>query len=128
MAKAQSPVLRHLDESQEFYFKEGCHILEMWNDAADPDCSIARARVSPGQQTRWHSLTGVTERYVILSGQGQVEVGDKVETVTEGAVVMIPEACPQRIRNTGEQPLVFLALCTPCFSDDCYIDLEDERA
>ena len=29
----------------EFLTPEGCHILESWNDAADPAASIARARV-----------------------------------------------------------------------------------
>lgn len=55
-------------ESQEYYFKEGCYILELSNDPDDPNVSIARAKVSPGQSTKWHWLTGTVERYVILQG------------------------------------------------------------
>ena len=36
------------NEADEYYFDEGCFILELSNSAADPDVSIARARVKPG--------------------------------------------------------------------------------
>ena len=43
----------HPDPALEYAFaEEGCHILESWNDADDPQCSIARARVAPGRTTR----------------------------------------------------------------------------
>ena len=34
---------------QEYYFKEGCFINELSNAPEDPEVSIARARVEPGQ-------------------------------------------------------------------------------
>lgn len=112
------------DEAQEYYFKEGCFILEMSNDAADPALSIARARVAPGASTRRHRLAGVTERYVIQSGEGQVELDGVATPVASGSVVRIPAGVSQRITNTGEQDLIFLALCTPRFTPACYEDLE----
>jgi mannose-6-phosphate isomerase-like protein (cupin superfamily) len=47
-----------------------------WNSPADAEVSVARAQMEPGVTTRWHRLHGVTERYLILEGQGRVEVGD----------------------------------------------------
>jgi mannose-6-phosphate isomerase-like protein (cupin superfamily) len=62
---------------------------------------------------------------VILSGVGRVEVGDLVpQTVSAGSVVIIPQYCPQKITNTGEDDLVFLALCTPRFQTQFYEDIE----
>lgn len=114
----------HTPESEEYYFREGCHILELSNSPADEDVSIARARVEPGKTTRWHRLKDTTERYVILQGTGLAEVGDLANTVTTGSVVIIPPMQPQRITNTGTDDLIFLAICSPRFRPDCYEDTE----
>jgi len=106
----------------EFYMEEGCYILELSNTSEDPDVSIARARVKPGVTTRWHSLRGVTERYCILSGKGRVELGTHPpRNVQAGDVVLIEPMCRQRISNTGQDDLIFLAICTPRFTPDVYI-------
>ena len=113
------------NSQDEFFIDEGCHIIELSNSSQDADVSIAQARVAPGVTTRWHRLSGTIERYVIISGTGLVEVGELAATaVNPGDVVIIPALCPQRISNTGEQDLVFLAICSPRFSDACYEDLE----
>lgn len=121
------PVISHQQEDDEFWTEEKCHIIELSNSQSDENVSIARARVEPGITTSWHKLTGIVERYVILEGEGVVEVGDlPTEKVTEGSVVIIPPGCPQRITNTGEFDLIFLAICSPRFRDEAYIDLENQ--
>ena len=115
------PKIMRADESAEYYFEEGCHILELSNDPGDPAVSIARARVEPGETTQWHYLVNTAERYVILQGVAVVEVGALEPTVVgRGDVIRIPPGCAQRIRNTGEEDLVFLAICSPRFRVDNY--------
>ena len=110
---------------EEYYFEEGCFILELSNIEADPACSIARARVEPGQTTRWHRLTGITERYVILEGKGLVEIDHgEGRRVAPGDVVIIRPGQDQRITNTGAEDLIFLAICTPRFVPEAYQDTE----
>lgn len=117
------PSILNGSDSTEQYIPEGCFIRELANSADDPDCSIARARVAPGVTTRLHRLAGIVERYVMLEGRGRVEVGDLPPSdVGPGDVVLIPRDCPQRITNTGESNLVFLAVCTPRFRPDAYHD------
>ena len=117
------------DAAAEYFLEEeGCHILELSNSNADPAVSIARARVAPGAATRWHRLHGVAERYLILAGRGRVETGETApREVVPGGVVLIPAGCPQRIANTGTDELVFLAICTPRFTPDVYVELDDAR-
>lgn len=111
--------------SPEFYLAENCFITELSNTADDPELSIAKARVAPGQTTRWHRLLGVAERYYILSGSGRVEVADLLpKDLKPGDVVIIPPMCRQRITNTGSADLIFLAICTPRFSEEAYEDVE----
>jgi mannose-6-phosphate isomerase-like protein (cupin superfamily) len=114
----------HNPSTAEYFFDEGCHITEWWNSPDDEQASVARARVEPGVTTKRHRLKGVTERYVILEGQGRVEVGNLApETVGPGDVVVIPPDVPQRITSTGGSDLVFLAICTPRFTPAIYENL-----
>ena len=116
------PEIRRADPSNEFAADENCFILELANDATDPDVSIARARVLPGVTTEWHRLEGIVERYIIVRGKGRVELGDLPPTiVSEGDVVWIPANVPQRITNVGDEDLVFLCVCTPRFVQNAYI-------
>lgn len=118
--------IKHSNPNNEFYFHEGCHIIEISNSPDDPEVSIARARVEPGVTTRWHRLTNTTERYVILEGDARVEIGDQPATdVAQGDVVIIPAMTRQRITNTGDSDLIFLAICTPRFSNEVYEDLSE---
>ncbi|MBT3811287.1 MAG: cupin domain-containing protein [Gammaproteobacteria bacterium] len=120
----QASILPYRPEN-EFYIDEGCHIVELSNSSEDPDVSIAQARVKAGVTTRWHRLADTVERYVIISGTGLVEVGEFPATkVNPGDTVLIPALCRQRISNTGNQDLIFLAICSPRFTSDCYQVLE----
>lgn len=113
------------DETVEYFFDEGCHILEILNSPMDPEASIVRARVGPGVTTDWHRLRGTSERYVILDGTGEAGVGDDSIPVGPGDVVFIPAMERQRIRNTGSADLVFLAICTPRFEVENYLSGSD---
>lgn len=114
------------DPSAELWTSERCFILELSNGAHDPEVSIARARVEPAVTTQLHRLEGVTERYVIVSGEGLMQVGDQEPAaVAAGSVVLVPAGVEQRITNTGEEDLVFLCVCTPPFSEGAYRALED---
>lgn len=109
----------------EFATEERCFITELLNHEVSPELSIARARVKPGVTTAWHKLPGTTERYVIESGNGRMEVeGLSAHDVSAGDVIIIPAGTPQRITNTGAEDLVFFAICTPRFIPENYIGLE----
>lgn len=126
MTKTLQPGIATFDPLAEYWFDEGCHITELHNRDDDPALSIARARVEPGNTTRWHHLRGIAERYVILDGTGRAEIGDlPPREVTAGDTVVIPPGCRQRIANTGDGDLVFLAICTPRFVRAAYHDLEN---
>lgn len=118
--------IKHQNLSTEFYTSEKCYITELSNTLDDPDVSIVRAKVKPGVTTRWHRLMGTVERYYIVNGTGRVEVGKlSPKVVKPGDIVLIPSMCRQRITNIGSEDLVFLAICTPRFSNDAYKDIED---
>ena len=67
--------VKKFNSSKEYYFQEGCFINELSNSEDDAELSIARARVAPGVTTKLHKLSDTIERYVILEGEGVVELG-----------------------------------------------------
>lgn len=120
-------VLSSAKQREEYWFREGCYILELLNEPIDPDLSIARARVEPGCTTRWHRLLATTERYLVMEGRGTAEIGDAAPVdVGPGDVLLIPEMTRQRIHNPGPDDLVFLAICTPRFRPERYQELPEE--
>lgn len=128
-SQPDKPVVACNRATPEYAFREGCGITEWWNRAEDGALSVARACVAPGTTTRWHRLRGIAERYVILEGCGRVELdAGEAHTLGPGDVVFIPAGGAQRIHNTGDGDLLFLALCTPRFSAACYEDLEGGEA
>jgi len=114
-------------QAREFWFHEGCFITEWSNSEDDPGLSIARVRLPAGTTTRWHRLAGITERYVILAGQGRAGVGCETVEVGPGDVIVIAPGERQRITAVGPDDLEFLALCTPRFCSDAYIELDNHR-
>jgi mannose-6-phosphate isomerase-like protein (cupin superfamily) len=122
------PQILKANEADEYYFDEDCFILELSNSPADPGVSIARARVKAGVTTKLHRLKGVVERYVILTGIAKVEVAEgEPQQVSEGNVVIIPSMSSQRITNIGTEDLVFLAICTPRFTEKVYENMEAQQ-
>jgi len=117
------------DESgtaDEFWTRERCFIREIVNMPEIEDFSLAETRVEPGVTTELHKL-GVNEWYIILSGEGQMEVGGSpARAVVPGDVVAIPAETSQRIHNSGDVDLLFQCVCMPRFTPDCYVSLETE--
>jgi len=107
-------------ESEEYYFDEGCFILEVLNDAEHKELSIARARVAPNTETKLHALNKTTEYYLIISGTGIANINSEEINVSSNDVIVIKQGAPQKIKNTGDTDLVFFAICTPRFKPESY--------
>jgi mannose-6-phosphate isomerase-like protein (cupin superfamily) len=114
----------------EYLTPERCFIFENWGlfSAGDKVVSIARARVEPKVTTKAHHLEGVQEIYLITKGKGRVQIGGlKPADVVEGDTVVIPAGTSQKVTNTGKTDLVFYCVCTPAFTQACYVAEEAER-
>ena len=112
------------EKRQEFWTAERCFITELMNCADNPEVSVARTRVEPGVTTQLHALS-VNEWYVVESGTGLMTVDDKsARHVGAGDIVAIAKHKSQKIENRGDDDLIFLCVCTPRFSAECYTSLE----
>jgi mannose-6-phosphate isomerase-like protein (cupin superfamily) len=48
------------------------------------------------------------EVWAIISGGGEIQIGDDTRPVNAGDTAIIPKETPHRISNTGNVPLVFI--------------------
>jgi mannose-6-phosphate isomerase-like protein (cupin superfamily) len=70
------PYILKASVKEEFMTVERCNITEVANDDDDIELSVAIARVEPGITTAWHKLDDINERYLLISGEGRVELGE----------------------------------------------------
>lgn len=122
------PGVQRFDPQDEYRIREGCFITAVANLESDPSASVSQARVVPGVTTALHTLPDVDERLVITQGEGMMQIGDRLEKVKAGDVVLIPKGTPQRITAQGGKDLLFWCVCTPRFMKERdYAHLEDAK-
>lgn len=101
-----------------FVTKDGSTIRELMHPAhqAVRMQSLAEATVAPGGRTLLHRHRATEEIYHIVSGQGQLWLGETMLEVRRGDTVAIPAGIGHCIRNHGRRPLRFLCACSPAYA------------
>ena len=112
--------IQNLNRVDAFITKDGSEIRELL--APRNSCirkqSLAEARLPAGASTTPHYHCHTEEIYYILSGTGQMLIGDQQRPVGPGDAVAIPPGAVHQITNSGPQPLVFLCCCAPCYEHE----------
>jgi mannose-6-phosphate isomerase-like protein (cupin superfamily) len=88
--------------------------------------SLAEATVAPGATTIEHLHRRSEELYLVTAGSGTLRVGGEERAVATGDCVVIPPGTPHRLRNDGEVDLVVVCACSPPYSHEDTVLLEDE--
>jgi mannose-6-phosphate isomerase-like protein (cupin superfamily) len=100
------------DELEAFTTKDGSEIREFHHTAAQ---SLAEASLAPGQSTERHYHRASEEIYVVLEGEGELEIDGEARRVRPGEAALIPAGAWHEI--TAASPLRFLCCCAPPYSD-----------
>lgn len=85
--------------------------------AGDP-LGVTWVTVEAGAKQLLHHHTN-PQVYVIIAGQGMMQVGDEKQAVSAGNLIAIPSDALHGIENNGEEMLVYVSAATPAF------DLQD---
>jgi len=101
-----------------FTTKDGSTIRELHHTGAQ---SLAEATVDTGAATQRHYHRAAEEIYVILEGEGRMEVDGEERPVAPGDAVLIPPGSWHEI--TAATPLRFLCCCAPPYAhEDTFFD------
>lgn len=67
----------------------------------------------PGQEHRAHTHPDQDKMYVVLEGEGEVEVGTEKSAVAPGDLIIAPAGVPHGIRNSSSGRLIVLVVFAP---------------
>ena len=74
-----------------------------------------RVNLAPGQACGQHSTKDREELLVFLAGQGVLIIDEKSSfQVGQGKVSYIPKQTNHDVKNTGDEPLVYVYCVAPC--------------
>ncbi|OEU45074.1 MAG: hypothetical protein BBJ60_11490 [Desulfobacterales bacterium S7086C20] len=75
--------------------------------------SVGMTILPPGKSSSFHSHDVECETWIIVSGEGEVRVGEERELVGPETVVFLPRNIKHQIINTGQEPLRMFWIYTP---------------
>jgi mannose-6-phosphate isomerase-like protein (cupin superfamily) len=111
--------VRSREQAEPFTTKDGSTIRVLLDArlGGAVNQSLAEASLEPGQATQRHYHARSEELYVLLEGEGDMEVDGERSRVGPGEAILIPPGAWHQIR-AGEAPLRFLCCCAPPYSDE----------
>ena len=106
-------VVRSAGTVEAFTTKDGSTIRELHHTDRQ---SLAEARLEPGQATQRHFHRQSEEIYLVLEGEGDLEIDGESTRITVGDAALIPPGARHEIRAAGA--LRFLCCCAPPYSHE----------
>jgi mannose-6-phosphate isomerase-like protein (cupin superfamily) len=112
--------VRSREVAEPFTTKDGSTIRVLFDAALGGTAhqSLAEAWLERGQATERHYHARTEEIYVVLGGEGEMEVDGDRRRVGAGDAILIPPGAWHQIRAEGAAPLRFLCCCAPPYADD----------
>lgn len=110
-------LVQKLSDCDEFLAGDSTRLRELLHPDKQPLAlrySLAHATLPVGETSQPHSLK-TSEVYYILSGMGEMHIGDETQLVEPGDAVYIPPQARQFITNCGSEPLIFICIVDPAW-------------
>ena len=116
--------IRSRDDATPFTTADGSTIRVLLDaETGARNQSLAEAWLEPGQSTQRHYHARSEELYVLLEGEGGMEVDGDSSHVGPGEAVLIPPGARHQITASEGGPLRFLCCCAPQYAhDDTFFD------
>ena len=92
------------------------HLLLAAGQFGSENLAVTWVEGEPGSEQAVHSHDGREQVYVVVHGRGAMRVGDEVEEVGPGTLIMVPPNTDHSIRNVGEEKLIYVSSTSPPFA------------
>lgn len=92
-----------------------------------PEFKVKTITVEPLQQLSYQSHTKREEHWVVIKGEAEVVLNDKVHKLKVGESIRIPQGAKHRMRNPGNKTLQFIEVQTGTyFGEDDIVRYQDD--
>ena len=92
------------------------HLLLASGQFGSENLAVTWVEGEPGSEQAVHSHDGREQVYVVVQGRGAMWVGDEVEEVAAGTMILVPPGTDHSIRNVGEEKLIYVSATSPPFA------------
>ena len=90
-------------------------------------CKVKQIIIQPGQAPSYQYHFKREEVWVVVKGEGKLILDDVESSVSPGSIVNVPVETKHRIRNTGDENLIFIEVqLGEYFGEDDIVRLEDD--
>ncbi len=90
-------------------------------------CKVKRLIVKPGQRPSYQYHHQRSEHWVVVQGEATVTLDDIDIRLSPGEHIHIPVGSKHRIKNIGEDDLIFIEVqCGTYFGEDDIVRLSDD--
>ncbi len=110
-------LIKRLKDCREITAGDGTRLRELLHparDGADIRCSLAVARLAPGERSQAHRLK-TSEVYYLVRGSGVMHIGGEAAQVASGDAVYIPPGSVQWLENSGKADIEFVCVVDPAW-------------
>ena len=88
---------------------------------------VKSIHVNPGKRLSYQRHQKRSEHWYVTDGSGEVTLDGKVQVVSRGSIIEIPQGMLHRISNTGDCELIFIEVQTGSyFGEDDIERVEDD--
>ena len=88
---------------------------------------VKSIHVNPGKRLSCQCHQKRSEHWYVTDGNGEVTLDGKVQVVSRGSIIEIPQGMLHRISNTGDRELIFIEVQTGSyFGEDDIERVEDD--
>ena len=84
--------------------------------------AVGMTILPPGESSSFHAHERECETWIIVSGRGEVRVGDERQLVEPETVIFLKPHIPHQISNTGAVPLRMFWIYTPPGGEKSILD------
>jgi mannose-6-phosphate isomerase len=88
---------------------------------------VKSIHVLPGKRLSYQRHQKRSEHWYVTDGNGEVTLDGKVQEVSRGSIIQVPQGSLHRISNTGSNELIFIEVQTGTyFGEDDIERVEDD--
>ena len=88
---------------------------------------VKSIHVNPGKRLSYQRHQKRSEHWYVTDGSGEVTLDGKMQVVSRGSIIEIPQGMLHRISNTGDRELIFIEVQTGSyFGEDDIERVEDD--